>query len=139
MNKGIYDDLLNYKYNGSTKEDKMSNEDRAVQFSPFAALTGFETMIYESAEETNERANLSEDRYDKINACLSKIMEHFPERTAVEIVYYFPNEKKEGGAYKIVRGKVRWIDEDAMTLIFSDNSTVQIYNIYDIEIIGDLD
>ncbi len=136
MKKNEFKDLINYRYCGSNRENKMSCANRAAQFSQFAALTGYDSVLAESARETERRFDVDEERCDKINNCLSVILENFPKRTAAKIVYFIPDKKKTGGVYETVAGDVRWIDEGAMTVIFSDNSAVPIADIYDMEIIN---
>lgn len=133
------DNLISYPYRGSRRGNKMSNTDRAAQFSSFAALTGFDGVLFEAVRETEQRIDVDEERQDKINASLAAILENFPERTAARIVYFVPDKQKQGGAYETVFGNVRWIDEGAMTVIFSDNSAVPIADIYDIELVCDFD
>lgn len=127
--------MIKYPYCGSHKAERMSNVERAAQFSPFAALTGFDGVLSESARITNERLYVTEDRQNEINACLMKVLENFPEKTAAKITYFVPDKQKSGGEYKTATGLVRWIDEGEMTVVFSDNSTVPIADIYNVEII----
>lgn len=129
------DRLIKYPYCGSRKAGRMSNTERAAQFSPFAALTGFDDTLSESARITSERLYVTEDRQNEINACLMKMLRNFPDKTAAQITYFVPDKLKSGGEYKTASGLVRWIDEGEMTVIFSDNSAVPIADIYNIEII----
>ena len=129
------DRLIKYPYCGSHRAGRMSNIERAAQFSPFAALTGFDGVLSETARVTNERLDVTEDRQNEINACLIKMLENFPEKTAAKITYFVPDKHKSGGEYKTAAGLVRWIDEGEMTVIFSDNSAVPIEDIYNVEII----
>lgn len=132
------EELVNYRYRGSKRENKMSDLDRAAQFSPFAALTAYEGVLAESLRETESRYEVDEERADKINMCLLAVSENYPEKTAVKLVYFVPDKKKSGGAYKTVIGEARLIDESAMTLIFSDNTAVPIADIYDIELAAEI-
>lgn len=134
MKKTSVVELLNYQYCGSKRENKMSDLDRAAQFSPFAALTAYEGVLSESLRETERRYEVDEERAEKINMCLLAVSENYPERTAVKLVYFVPEKKKSGGAYKTVVGEARLIDKGAMTIVFSDNTAIPIADIYDIEL-----
>lgn len=134
MENAAFGDLLNYRYCGSSRENKMSGAERAAQFSPFAALTAYEGVLAESVRETEQRLYVDEEQRNNINRCLMAILENFPERIMAKIVYFIPDNKKPGGVYETAVGEVRWIDESTMTVIFSDNRTVPIADIYDIEI-----
>ena len=106
-----YDDVINRQHPTSKKHPRMSNMNRASQFAPFAALTGYEESIKETARLTDRKRELSEDDIEEINAKLNFIQEHINERPEVAITYFQPDERKEGGAYITVTEKVRRIDD----------------------------
>lgn len=135
MKAGSENRLIKYPYRGSCREGRMSNIERAAQFSSFDALTGFDGVLSETARETDERLYVTEERQDKINACLAIMLESFPEKTAARITYFVRDNQKKGGEYREKVGFVRWIDEGAMTVIFSDNRSVPIADIYNIDLI----
>lgn len=126
------DELINYPYKGS--RSPMPLYARAAQFSPFAALTGYEALLEETSRLTSERVGISEDRAEHINECLRLISESYPQRIGARITYFAPDERKEGGAYKTAEGFVRQIDEGAMTVVFDDNRAIPIEDIFDIEL-----
>lgn len=126
------DDLINYPYKGS--RSPMPLYARAVQFSPFAALTGYDDMLAETSRLTSERARITEDRAEHINECLRMISESYPQRIGARITYFVPDERKEGGSYETAEGSVRQIDEGAMTVVFDDNRAIPIEDIFDIEL-----
>lgn len=128
-----YSDIIDLPHHVSETRKQMSLHDRAAQFSSFAALTGYEDAIDETARLTDERAELSEDRQAKINECLRIILENISERPEVIITYFVPDKLKAGGEYVTKIGSVRHIDECAHTVIFSDGSAIPIADIYDIE------
>lgn len=107
---------------------------RAAQFAPFAALTGYEESIEETARLTDSRIELSEYEIEELNAKLNFIQEHIKERPEVTITYFQPDERKEGGAYITVAGKVRRIDEVNKVLVFEDEMIVWIEKIIDLSI-----
>ena len=126
--------LINYRYSGSQKFDKMPIYARAAQFSPFAALTGYDELVGEAARLTNERGEVSEDKAEHINEVLRIIFESYPQRIRARITYFVPDRKKPGGSYQVIDGAVRQIDMGAMTVVFDDNRAVSIGDIFDISI-----
>ena len=127
-------DLIKYQYNGSQSPEKMSRYARASQFSPFAALTGYDELVGEAARLTDERGEVSEDKAEHINEVLRIIFESYPQRIRARITYFVPDRKKPGGSYQVIDGAVRQIDMGAMTVVFDDNRAVSISDIFDISI-----
>ena len=124
-----YDDVINRQHPTSKKHPRMSNMNRAAQFAPFAALTGYEESIEETARLTDRRIELSEYEIEELNAKLNFIQEHIKERPEVTITYFRPDERKEGGEYLAVTGKVRRIDEVNRVVVFEDERVVWIETI----------
>jgi len=124
-----YDDVINRQHPTSKKHPRMSNMNRAAQFAPFAALTGYEESIEETARLTDRRIELSEYEIEELNAKLNFIQEHIKERPEVTITYFQPDERKEGGEYLAVTGKVRRIDEVNRVVVFEDERVVWIETI----------
>ena len=125
----------NHDYKGSERLDKMPMSARAAQFSPFAALAGYDDLITESSRITYERGDVSEDRAEQINEALRIIMESYPRRIKVQLTYFAPDRKKQGGSYQVIEGYVRQIDEGAMTIVFDDNREVLIGDISDVYVV----
>ena len=128
-----YDDVINRQHPTSKKHPRMSNMNRAAQFAPFAALTGYEESIEETARLTDRRIELSEYEIEELNAKLNFIQEHIKERPEVTITYFQLDERKEGGAYITVTGKVRRLDE-CLEMIVMDNMEINMVDISAIEI-----
>lgn len=128
-----YDDVINRQHPTSKKYPRMSNMNRAAQFAPFAALTGYEESIEEIARLTDRRIELSEYEIEEINAKLNFIQEHIKERPEVTITYFQPDSRKEGGAYIAVTGKVRRIDEVNKFVVVEGDKVIlieMIINLY---------
>ena len=106
---------------------------RAAQFSPFAALTGYDDAVVETARLTDERHELTEDEKDLLNERLQILSENAHDRPMVEITYFKPDDRKDGGSYEKVRGAVRWIDEGEMKVVFANGTRITIGNICSIE------
>lgn len=128
-----YDDVINRQHPTSKKHPRMSSMNRAAQFAPFAALTGYEESIEETARLTDRRIELSEYKIEELNAKLNFIQEHIKERPEVIVTYFQPDERKEGGKYLTVTGNVRWIDEVNGVMVFEGETILDINTITDIE------
>lgn len=128
-----YENIIDLPHHTSDKRPRMSRENRAAQFSPFAALTGFNAEINETARLTDEKLELSEDRINDINTKLQIIMDNIDEYPEVTVEYFVPDEKKSGGSYIKIIGNIRRIDEHERILIMKDNHTVPIDDIYSID------
>ncbi len=128
-----YDDIMNLPHHVSTKHPHMPALDRAAQFSPFAALTGHDAAIKETARLTDEYMELDEDRKEEIDRCLRWIKVHLAERPEVAITYFEPDERKAGGSYVTVSGRVKKLDEYEGRIILEDNMSVEIAKIYMME------
>ena len=127
-----YFEILSREHPTSKKHPRMSRMNRAAQFAPFAALTGYEESIEETARLTDRRIELSEYEMEELNAKLNFIQEHINERPEVTITYFQQDERKEGGAYLTVIGKVRRIDDANKVIIFEDERLTYIEKITDI-------
>lgn len=132
-NNHIYDDIINLPHPTSTKHPRMSLYDRAAQFSPFAALTGHDAAIEETARLTDEKVELSEDTIARLNEKLSLIMENVSAEQMLMITYFVPDERKSGGAYVSHSGIVKKIDEYERTVIMMDKTVIPIKQICEIQ------
>ena len=130
---GPYDDILHLPHPTSKRHPRMPIVDRAAQFSPFAALTGYDAAVRESARVTEQRIELDEGVKAELNARLNCILEHLPEHPQVSITYFMPDEKKSGGAYRTVTGAVRKLDGFAKTLTLVDGTVVPVEEMIHVE------
>ena len=133
---GNYDDIIDLPHHVSGTHPPMSRADRAAQFSPFAALTGYDAAVRETARVTERRIELDEGVKAELNARLNCILEHLSEHPQVSITYFVPDEKKSGGAYRTVTGAVRKLDSVAKTLTLVDGTVVPMEEMIHVE--GDL-
>ena len=117
---------------GLPTRPRMSIQDRAAQFAPFAALSGHGAAIRETARLTDQRIELEEDQLVVLNEQLQKIMDRVGEHPEVSVLYFKPDGKKDGGAYVTVTGKVKKIDEIERTIVFVDKTVIPIGDILDI-------
>lgn len=108
---GAYDDIINLPHHVSAKRPHMSVIDRAAQFSPFAAVVGYDAAVKETARLTDRRVELDEYEKDALNEKLNIVAAHIEERPEIAITYFKPDDKKAGGAYVTVTGCVKKIDD----------------------------
>ena len=128
-----YDDIIHLPHHVSRIHPQMSMEDRAAQFSPFAALTGYEAAVKETARLTDDREELDEDEKTRLNAQLQKISARLQEQPEVMVTYFAPDERKTGGARQTYRGRLRKIDRNRKMLIIVDQTEMPKENLQNIE------
>lgn len=131
--KKSYDDIMNLPHHVSATRPHMSAIDRAAQFSPFAALTGYGDAIKETARLTGERVELDEYMKDVLSGRLQIIADQLKEHPEIAITYFQPDEKKSGGAYVTVIGRVKKIDEYERVVVMIDGTRVPIDEIASID------
>ena len=107
----------------------MSWLDRAAQFSPFAALTGYEAAVEETARLTDRRIELDEGEKAAIDQRLTLVQERLPTPTEVTITYFMPDKKKAGGAYVSVSGTVKKLDDYERAVILREGTSIPIDDI----------
>ena len=119
-----YDDMIDLPHHVSKKHPQMPLMDRAAQFAPFAALTGHESAIKETARLTEEEIELDENGKELLDLRLQELQEHLPEQPEVTVTYFCPDEKKAGGAYETVTGRVKKVDAYVGELVFADGRRI---------------
>lgn len=131
--KKSYDDIINLPHHISATRPHMPAIDRAAQFSPFAALTGYGDAIKETARLTGDRVELDEYMKDVLSNRLQIIVDHLYEHPEITITYFQPDEKKNGGTYVTVIDTVKKIDEYERILVMTDGTWIPIDEIVSIE------
>lgn len=114
----------------------MAMEERAAQFSPFAALTGYGDAIRETGRLTERQLELEPDVKDRLNEKLRLLMELPSPRPEVSIVYFLPDEKKEGGSYVSVRGRVKKVDENSRQIVMENGGRIPLEAVMELD--GDI-
>ena len=129
---GKYDDIINLPHYISKKHPQMSLEARAAQFAPFAALTGYDDAVKETARLTNERIDLDNEAKMMLDAKLQVIREQLSEKPLVTITYFVPDARKSGGKYVATNGSVKKIDDYKHLIILDNSVEIPIDEIIDI-------
>ncbi len=133
MQEKNYDDIINLPRHISATRKRMTNYERAAQFSAFAALTGYDSLVHEKGRETDAKEELTDYKIAKLEERLQILQEKAKELPYITITFFKPDERKKGGEYVIYSGNFRRIDESDSTIILSDGRKILIENIYEIE------
>lgn len=131
-----YSDIIDLPHHVSKTHPRMSQNDRAAQFSPFAALTGYEDVIKETSRLTKNRKGVSVDKADELSKKLQILDNLISLHPFVRILYFKKDAKKSGGAYLSTEGEVRRINEYDRRIEFLSGVFVPIDDIFDLE--GDI-
>ena len=135
MNEEKYGDIINLPHHVSTKHPKMSLDERSAQFAPFAALTGYEDAIEETARLTDERIDMDEEARQALDTKLQIICKQIESKPEIAVTYFIPDKKKEGGEYVTIRGRLKRVDKVRQVLVMDNSKEVDMSNILDIEAI----
>ena len=127
-----YGDIIDHPHFVSPEHPPMAIENRAAQFSPFAALTGYDDLVAEAARYTGERITLDESKKEELDRMLSFLLRQ-PAPPTVSVTYFLPDEKKAGGAYVTVTGGLERFDPAKKTLRLSGGETIPIEDVIEIE------
>ena len=128
---GNYDDIINLK-RPISKHPKMSLYQRSAQFAPFAALTGYEGQVKETARLTDRRIELDEEMKLILDLKIQVIKEMLSDNPEVEITYFIPDTRKDGGKYETIINNVKQIDSYNEHIIMQNNLKIEIKEIINI-------
>ena len=129
-----FEDIINHEHHVSVIRPQMSLHDRAAQFAPFAALTGFGDEIDETARLTDDLVSLTEDRADELNAAFAFMLE--TDRPEVSVTFFRPDIRKQGGSYETYRGVFRFYDIENNKLKFTDGTIIDADMVRGIEFLA---
>ena len=130
---GAYDDIINLPHHISETHPQMPIKDRAAQFSPFAALTGYEAEVKEAARITDTKIELTEEQQASLNEHLRLLEDALPQRPIASFTYFVPDAKKDGGAYITVTGKLKRLDRVARNILLTDGTVIHIDNLLQVD------
>ena len=131
-----YDDMIGLEHHISRTHPPMARIKRAAQFASFDAPTGFGAAICEAGRETEEKKELSGDEIEMINARLAVIEKHINEQPNITVTYFLPDNKKAGGRYVTVSGKVKKLDGMKCAIIMTNGTKIPIGDVQYID--GDM-
>ncbi len=106
--------------------------DRAAQFSPFAALVGYEDAVEETERLTDSRREMEQDEINELNARLQELSDRLQDRPKIRVTFFIRDKKKEGGSYASKVGNVRTIDRFNNVILFADGASVPVRDMYSI-------
>lgn len=130
---GPYDDLINLPHPTPPGHPRMSALDRAAQFSPFAALAGFEEAIRETARWTDQRAELDETAKSALDQQLSLLAKAADRHPEASVTYFLPDPKKSGGRYITAAGRIKSVDNSGKRVIMEDGKSIPMEDILRID------
>ena len=115
-----YADIMDMEYHPSQHHRHMSMIQRAAQFSPFAALSGFDSVINETRRTTDEQTELSECDAELLTLKLTTIDHaiYAGRHPTITVEYFIPDMSKSGGSYREYSGTVKKIDTAQRAIIF---------------------
>ena len=128
-----YDDIVGLDRPISKKHRPMPRENRAAQFAPFAALTGFDAVIDEEARLTDCRIELDEARKEELDRALAELWQRICEQPKIQITHFVQDTRKAGGAYVTTRGIVKRMENRA--LVLQDGTRIEAEDVLSVRIV----
>lgn len=132
-----YADMLSLPHPVSGRHPGMSAHDRAAQFAPFAALTGYDDVIGEAGRITEPPVFLCDSALEELNSRLWQLMERLDQRPVVSMTIYRPDARKAGGAVTTVTGIVRRVDAENRVLLLEDGTAVNMDSVRNMQFLQD--
>ena len=127
-----YDDIINLPHHVSKNHRQMPMEMRAAQFAPFAALTGYDTVINETARLTDQQVELEDYDNERLNRKYAELIENISEHPVITVSYFKPDKHKGGGAYVSKTGHLKKVDTYEQLMIMEDGTSIPLAAIVDI-------
>lgn len=130
---GSYDDIIHMSHHVSPVRKRMSMIDRAAQFSPFAALTGYDAIIRETGRITDDPLDLDVDAIAILSGRIQRLAERKEEHPKVTVTYFVPDEKKAGGSYHRITGRMKKVDPHKRLIILADGTEISFDRMIDLD------
>lgn len=124
--KDDYRELLHLPHHRSQTHAPMPRRDRAAQFAPFAALTGFDAQLRETERQTQAQAEPNEDALQELDQSLHTLFACVHTQPAVQVRWFVPDAKKSGGAYKAAAGRVLQLDRNQSLLVLDSGPVIAL-------------
>ena len=131
--KNDYSDIIDHPHYVSKTRPQMSELERAAQFSPFAALTGYDAAISETGRLTDEKIELGEETKAVLDMKQQYLLDMISDQPEITVTYFIPDTKKSGGAYVSVTGNLKRIDEYERLMLLTTGEKIPLDDIMDIE------
>lgn len=128
-----YDMMITLPHHVSHRHPHMSMADRAAQFSPFAALTGYDAAVEETARLTDEKIELSEDRRAELDRKQQHLLSLVSAQPTVTVTFFVPDERKSGGSYRTITGQFKGINSTDRSFCLTDGTSIPLDRIYDLQ------
>jgi len=128
-----YEDIIHLPHHVSSKRPRMSAVDRAAQFSPFAALVGYDAAIQETGRLTTEKIELTEEEKSFLDQKQKILLERIAEHPEITVTYFLPDDRKIGGSYTTVTGNLKRIDDVSHVILLTDGTGISIDDILKID------
>jgi hypothetical protein len=128
-----YDDIIHLPHPVSSKHPRMTMENRAAQFSPFAALSGYDAAIVETARQTDKQIELAENAIVAIDRKLGLLADRIHMAPDIAVTYFLSDDSKEGGAYVTSVGTVKKIDGYDRVIVLVNGETIRMEDILHVE------
>ena len=130
---GKYDKIMGLPHHVSKTRPQMPMSDRAAQFAPFAALTGYDSAIKETGRLTDERIELDEGALTALNMKYQLLMDALDDTPEVTITYFQPDERKDGGKYITATGTVKKVDDFERRIAMQDGTKIPMDDVLSID------
>ncbi len=128
-----YDDIIHLPHHISRRRPSMPRIGRAAQFAPFAALSGYDDAVEETARLTDRLIEQDEESLALMNEKLHALLDAVKDQPEITITCFEPDEKKAGGSYQRITGRIRRIDEINRQIILTDRTTIPMDSIFEID------
>lgn len=127
-----YDDIIDLPHYTPKNHQRMLMHSRAAQFAPFAALTGHDAMIKETARITDSFIERDDETNTSLNSKINQLIEHIAEHPEITVIYFLPDSLKKGGSYQSICGRVKNIDEIEKKITFLSGEEVNLSQLLEI-------
>jgi len=133
MSKGKYDDIIHLPHYVSKKYPQMSMSNRAAQYAPFAALSGYGEAIKETARLTERKKELDADAIEILDRKLMWLRDNLTSKPEIILTYYMPDERKYGGHYITLNARIVKIDDYENCISLDSGLKIGVTDIFSIE------
>ena len=128
-----YEEIMKHPHHVSKTRPQMPMSDRAAQFAPFAALTGYDSAIKETGRLTDEKIELDEEALTALDMKYQIRMDAYDDAPEVTITFFQPDERKAGGKYLTATGAVKKVDDFERRITMQDGAKIPMDDVLSIE------